>query len=220
MAQKTNLNINPYFDDFDAEKNFYKVLFNPGRPIQSRELNTIQSILQNQIESFGSHVFKEGSKVIPGGTHYDSEYHAVKINPLSFGVEVSQYIEQYIGKKIRGQTSGLTASVKKVVFPNDQVSDITLYVKYLDSDQGFSGGTFIDGETLLSTNPISYGVANVLINQGTPFASLISSGATAVGSAVSIDNGIYFVRGTFVAITAQTLVLEYFSQFPSSLKPV
>ena len=53
MAQKTNLNINPYFDDFDAEKNFYKVLFNPGRPIQSRELNTIQSILQNQIESFG-----------------------------------------------------------------------------------------------------------------------------------------------------------------------
>lgn len=215
MAQKTNLNINPYFDDFDAEKNFYKVLFNPGRPIQSRELNTIQSILQGQIESFGSHVFKEGSKVIPGGTHYDSDYHAVKINPLSFGVEVSQYIEQYIGKKIRGQTSGLTASVKKVVFPNDQVSDITLYVKYLDSDQGFSGGTFIDGETLLSTNPISYGIANVLINQGTPFASLISSGATLIGSAVSIDNGIYFVRGTFAAVTAQTLILEYFSQFPS-----
>ena len=215
MAQKTNLNINPYFDDFDAEKNFYKVLFNPGRPIQSRELNTIQSILQNQIESFGSHIFKEGSKVIPGGTHYDSDYHAVKINPLSFGVEVNQYIEKYVGKKVRGQASGLTASVKKVVFPNEQVSDITLYVKYLDSDEGLSGGRFIDGETLLSTNPISYGVANVLINEGAPFASLISSGATEIGSAVSIDNGIYFVRGTFVAVTAQTLILEYFSQFPS-----
>ena len=215
MAQKTNLNISPYFDDFDAEKNFYKVLFNPGRPIQSRELNTFQSILQNQIESFGSHVFKEGSKVIPGGTHYDSDYHAVKINSLSFGVEVSQYVEQYIGKKIRGQTSGLTASVKQVVFPNDQVSDITLYVKYLDSDQEFSGGTFIDGETLLSTDPISYGVANILINGGAPFASLISSGATLIGSAVSIDNGIYFVRGTFATVSAQTLILEYFSQFPS-----
>jgi hypothetical protein len=58
MAQKTNLNVNPYFDDFDAEKNFYKVLFNPGKPIQARELNNIQSILQNQIESFGSHIFK------------------------------------------------------------------------------------------------------------------------------------------------------------------
>jgi len=33
MAQKTNLNVSPYFDDFDSEKNFYKVLFNPGRPI-------------------------------------------------------------------------------------------------------------------------------------------------------------------------------------------
>ena len=71
MAQKTNLNINPYFDDFDSTKNFYKVLFNPAKPVQSRELNTIQSILQNQIESFGSHIFKEGSMVIPGGVSYD-----------------------------------------------------------------------------------------------------------------------------------------------------
>ena len=61
MAQKTNLNISPYYDDFDSEKNFYKVLFNPGRPVQARELTTLQSILQNQVESFGSHLFKEGS---------------------------------------------------------------------------------------------------------------------------------------------------------------
>ena len=30
MSQKTDLNISPYFDDFDANKNFYKVLFKPG----------------------------------------------------------------------------------------------------------------------------------------------------------------------------------------------
>ena len=38
MAQETNLNVSPYFDDFDAEKNFHKVLFKPGLPIQAREL--------------------------------------------------------------------------------------------------------------------------------------------------------------------------------------
>ena len=53
MAQNTNLNVSPYFDDFDENKNYKKVLFKPGFPIQSRELNTLQSILQNQTEKFG-----------------------------------------------------------------------------------------------------------------------------------------------------------------------
>ena len=43
---------------------FTEVLFKPGRPVQARELTTLQSILQNQIQSFGSHVFKEGSMVL------------------------------------------------------------------------------------------------------------------------------------------------------------
>ena len=51
MPQKTNLNTNPYYDDFSQSKNFHKVLFKPGFPVQARELTTIQSILQNQIES-------------------------------------------------------------------------------------------------------------------------------------------------------------------------
>ena len=32
MTQNTNLNISPYFDDFDANKNYNKVLFKPGYP--------------------------------------------------------------------------------------------------------------------------------------------------------------------------------------------
>ena len=61
MSQKTNLNVSPYYDDFDKANNFYRVLFKPGFPVQARELTGLQSILQNQIESFGSHMFKEGS---------------------------------------------------------------------------------------------------------------------------------------------------------------
>ena len=66
MSQKTNLNINPYYDDFNESNNFHRVLFRPGRPVQARELTTLQSILQNQVKDFGSHMFKEGSMVIPG----------------------------------------------------------------------------------------------------------------------------------------------------------
>ena len=64
MAQKTDLNISPYYDDFDESKNFYKVLFKPVFPVQARELTTLQSILQNQVESFGSNIFKEGLELL------------------------------------------------------------------------------------------------------------------------------------------------------------
>ena len=74
MPQETNLNVSPYFDDFDPAKNYYKVLFKPGYPVQARELTTIQSILQNQVERFGTYIFKEGAKVIPGQTSFNSQY--------------------------------------------------------------------------------------------------------------------------------------------------
>jgi len=79
MPQKTNLNISPYYDDFSKDKQFYKVLFRPGYPVQARELTTLQSTLQNQVESFGSHMFKEGSMVIPGNIAFDNQYYSIKL---------------------------------------------------------------------------------------------------------------------------------------------
>ena len=107
MPQKTNLNINPYYDDFSKDSNFYKVLFNPGKPVQARELTTLQSILQDQIESFGSHMFKEGSMVIPGNSSYDSEYFSIKLNSDHLGIPVSLYVDQLKGKILEGQSLSL-----------------------------------------------------------------------------------------------------------------
>ena len=56
----------PYYDDFDPEKKFLKVLFRPGQNVQARELSTLQSILQNQIERVGNHIFENGSLVSGG----------------------------------------------------------------------------------------------------------------------------------------------------------
>ena len=92
MPQKTNLNVSPYYDDFDKDKNFYKVLFKPGHPVQARELTTLQSILQNQVESFGSHIFKDGTVVRPGNISFDNQFYAVKLNQTNIGVDVSLYI--------------------------------------------------------------------------------------------------------------------------------
>ena len=89
MPQQTNLNVAPYFDDFDAANDYHKVLFKPGYPVQARELTTLQSILQNQIEKFGQHFFKEGAKVIPGNIGYSQLYYCVQLENTYQGVPVS-----------------------------------------------------------------------------------------------------------------------------------
>ena len=63
MAQLTDLNVSPYYDDFNKNDNFQKVLFRPGFAVQARELTTLQSILADQIESQGKFIFKEGAEV-------------------------------------------------------------------------------------------------------------------------------------------------------------
>jgi hypothetical protein len=214
MAQKTDLNINPYFDDFDSGKNFYKVLFKPGFPVQARELTTLQSILQNQIESFGSYTFKEGTVVIPGNIAYDGQFYAVKLNSTTFGVDVALYIKQFIGKKITGQISGTTATIQYVALPSsDNVDDVTIYVKYVDSNNNYVFDQFEDGESLYANENVTYG--NTTISAGTPFASLISLNATSIGSAASIGEGVYFIRGYFANVSKQTLVLDYYTNTPS-----
>jgi hypothetical protein len=214
MAQKTDLNISPYYDDFDSEKNFYKVLFKPGYPVQARELTTLQSILQDQVKSFGSHIFKEGSVVIPGNIAYDGNFNSVKLNPTNFGVDISLYINNFIGKKISGQISGTTAIIQFVSLPDgENVEDLTIYVKYLDSDNNFQFNPFEDGESLIAEENITYG--NTTINAGTPFASLIALNATSVGSSASIGDGVYFIRGYFVNVSKQTIILDNYTNTPS-----
>jgi hypothetical protein len=215
MAQKTDLNISPYYDDFDESKNFYKVLFKPGYPVQARELTTLQSILQNQVESFGNNIFKEGSVVLPGAITFDNEYSAVKLNATNLGVDVSLYIKNFIGKTIIGQSSGVSATVKNVVLSgeNSLVQDLTIYVKYSQAGNDSESSTFEDGESLISNENISYG--STTIPSGTSFATLISLNATSTGSSASIDDGVYFVRGFFVDVSKQTLILDYYTNTPS-----
>ena len=66
MPLQTNTNVSPYYDDFDPKKNFYRVMYKAGHPIQARELTTSQSIMQDQMEQFASRILKEGDNVVPG----------------------------------------------------------------------------------------------------------------------------------------------------------
>ena len=215
MPQNTNLNSSPYFDDFNELKNYQRVLFKPGLPVQSRELTTLQSILQNQVEKFGKHFFKEGSVVIPGQIAYDSEYTCVQIDDAHLGIPVSVYLENLKGKKIRGETSGVTAKVETYITNRESVKgSFTLYIKYQSSsDTDFSRKTFADGENLLLEEDMTYSLSS--IRAGASFATTIISNSTATGSAAKIATGVYFIRGFFVTVDNSTVLLDQYGDTPS-----
>ena len=215
MAQKTNLNISPYYDDFDKNDQFYKVLFKPGFPVQARELSTLQSILQNQIESFGSHIFKDGSMVIPGNINFDAQYHSVKIDEEHLGVPVSLYLQQLVGLRLKGQTSGIILTIDSFEFAtsNTDIRNLTIYVKYLESGTNNEISNLTDGEELIVQETFTYG--NTAINAGETVITLIDTNASAIGSAVGISSGTYFIRGNFVDVATDKIVLDPYSNNPS-----
>ena len=218
MAQTTNLNVSPYFDDFNADDNYYKVLFKPGVPVQARELTGLQSILQNQIAKFGQHFFKEGSKVIPGNTSYIDNYDCVEINNEYLGVTVESYIDQLLNRKIVGLVSGISATIVKVLSStNSERGNLTLYIQYESSgDINTDQTTFSDGENLAANIDIISGPeSSAFIPTGESFATTISSNATSTGAAFSIAEGVYFVRGNFVTVNAETIILSQYSNTPT-----
>ena len=209
MPQNTNLNVSPYFDDFDSSKNFNRVLFKPGSPIQARELTTLQSILQGQIEKMGKHFFKEGSMVIPGVFKYDGQYTSVKVESTFFGVPVESYYDKLVGLRIQGKTSGIIAQVVKVLSSTtSETNHTTLYIKYEKTSDDYLSDTFLDGEALTTLADFTYGVTT--ISNGSDFAITINSNATSVGSAFSITRGVWFIRGLFIEVNPETIILNQY----------
>ena len=144
MAAATDFNVAPYWDSFNIDNDFYRVLFRPGFAVQARELTTLQTILQNQIEQFGNHFFKEGTIVIPGSVAYDENYYAVKLQS-TFGTptasSIAAYLEQFTagtwnnvlyeeGAIITGSTSGVKAQVIGYAVATTAGDPDTLFVKY------------------------------------------------------------------------------------------
>ena len=201
MPQETNLNVAPYFDDFDATNNYNKVLFKPAYPVQARELNTLQSILQGQVESMADNLFTEGSVVIPGNTSYESDFSCIQIQSEFLGIPVSLYIDQLVGKKITGRTSGITAKVVTTITnAQSDKGTYTLYVNYENSSSdGTSRREFFDDEVLTIDTAIAFSTTFIAANEG--FANTITNSAAQTGTAFTLSTGIYYLRGNFVTVS-------------------
>jgi len=181
-------NFDPYFDDFDEDKNFMRVLFKPGFSVQARELTQLQTVLSNQIERFANHIFQNGSPIIGGKISLDDRAYYIIVDSQYNGEDV--VLETFLNKTIVSYNSNKVVRAKVISIDNTTSTPI-LVLKYL------SGDFFEENDELKI-----YG-QNI-------FAKVRNENAVGRSYVASIQEGIYYFKGQFVKITPQFLVLEIF----------
>ena len=202
-----DFNTEPYNDDYSEDKGFHKILFRPSYAVQARELTQLQTILQQQVKRHGDAIFKQGAMVIPGQIGIDSEstdtggIDYVKIESTFGGDSISAYVSTLEGTTLVG-TSGVKAEVIKVVL-SESTDPITLYVRYKSTGTDGSSKTFSNSEVLTTDDDNAYQV------------EAQATSAIGVGSAASIQRGVYYVNGYFVLAQAQTIILDKYSNTPT-----
>lgn len=148
MSIETNLNTSPYFDDYDENKDFYKILFRPGVALQARELTQLQDMFQTQIERFGDHIFKSGTIISGVNFQFNRGLDYVKIlDQETNGAPVvpSAYKNLFVKN-----SSNLVAEVVEIKtgFESRDPEMNYLYLNYINSGDGGNTSTFATDDVL------------------------------------------------------------------------
>lgn len=197
-----NFNVDPYYDDFNASKNFHRILFKPGYAVQARELTQSQTILQDQISKFADHVFKQNSPVTGGNVTSNLNCRYLKLQQTYSGTNIN--VTDFLGKLIR---NGNGLVVANVIAVSEPTGDVDLDGNYLGDPPTLilsyrSGDHFQD-------NDVIYDSASNLAAQA------IAVDADGESSVVSINTGVFYVNGNFVQVNPQTTILSKYSNTPS-----
>jgi len=192
MSLNTNFNVNPYYDDFDEDKKFLRILFKPGYAVQARELTQSQTILQKQVERFGQHIFKNGS-VVSGGQLFIHNTTYLNVSTDYAGTAVN--INDFDGKTITNLAGTKTGQVVVVYDTNVGVTPNEPKVVYVKQ---ISGTAFVAGDTIttVETNPV--------------FAN-VATGGVGTGQTFSVTDGIYFYDGFFLKNNEQTIAISKYN---------
>ena len=188
-----DLNRLPYFDDYDENKNYHRILFKPGLAVQARELTQMQTILQNQIERFGDHVFKNGSRVL-GGT-FDPQ------DPVDYVRVQTNFndLAGIVGAELTGTVTGLKARVIHAEADPNEVGVSVLFINYTDSNN-------TENVTSFTSETINYTTATT---SGTFTPTLVN--ITGKGSVFGITEGVLYVNGYFVRFDSQKIAIDPFN---------
>lgn len=201
-----NFNTPPYNDDFDAEKNHLKVLFKPNRYVQARELNNLQSILQNQVSSIGNHLFKNNSKITGCSTAF-VEYSYVRLNDTYNSENV--VLGEYNKLRVVGVVSSVEAQIVDVT-EKDVNDPATLYVVYTKTGSDNEQSTFIQGEDVQFVDENGVVVYTATVRCPTCPENEGVDATEPMGKSMffNIEEGIFYYNGYFVKTPTQHIITE------------
>ncbi len=205
----SNVFSSTYKDDFLDSDNYHRVLFNSGRALQARELTQMQTIIQEEVGRFGRNIFKEGAAVNPGGPSITNSYEFVKLDTQVAANALPTDLTSVVGVELTGATSTVKARVLEAVnaIGNDPA---TIYVQYTNTSGGATG-----------TTPVRFAPSENLSGGGFNFKvqddNSTDNPAIGVGSKIHNDGGDFFVRGHFVFVKPQGLILSKYSPNPTAV---
>ena len=191
-----DLNREPYFDDFDPEKGFHQILFRPGVAVQTRELNQFQTILQDQIDRFGRHIFRNGSLVLGGSFDVETDVRHVKVT----GLDTIEQYEGLIGNDVVGDSTNLRAHIIDGEF-DEENNQFVYIIRYRSSNEN-NDRVFTASENLTS-------------EQTGVVVTTADEDPVGKASIFAINEGVVFVKGYFVAFGFQRIILDKFSSTPT-----
>jgi hypothetical protein len=234
MPLDTDLNVAPYYDDFDENKNFHRVLFTPGVAVQARELTQLQSILQNQIERFGSNIFRTGT-IVKGCSLSKRYYDFIKLRDTQIdGFTVN--VLNYANTLVINETSNLHAFVLYQASGLESQSPNlnTLYVRYINTGTGgerkfaqtqvvkvfnrertvekvsvVSGGTlYSNSDTVIFTGGSGTGARATLTTYGNGTVQFVTLTNNGTGYTTSPNVSITTSTGTGASLSSQNYIAE------------
>lgn len=222
MGTEIDFNTPPYFDDYDEDKRYYRVVFRPSTAVQARELTQLQTILQKQIERFGNHTFKDGTIVTGCPITYFPNVHYISLAD-NFTTNTQLFVTDFdsntlvtnstdsnnaVRATIRIAKSGIAAS-----FPETN----RLYLNYIATGKNGANDVniFAPGDTL-------YFYSNLQSQFGTlsngnivdSIATLASNGSfTSNGYAylIGVGDGVIFQKGFFQKVDPHTITVRDFT---------
>lgn len=182
-------NINPYYDDYDGDKGFLRVLFKPGYAVQARELTQLQTILQNQFSKIGDHLFKDGSRIVGGGISVrNSSYMMLSVDGTSPLRGIDDYSFLVGGELTNNSTvSPVRAKIVHYLTPDTTDGSLIVVLDFLSgSEFGQNGGMVF--------------VKDDLLIEGINVVSGVEYPVEGACKLVTVSNGIFYVDGFFVRV--------------------
>jgi hypothetical protein len=208
-----NIERTTYKDDYDAAKGYHKVLFNSGRPLQARELNQLQTIIQKEIGRLGANLFKNGAAVKPGGITVNNAYEYVRLQT------VNNPTSALVGKTLTSSsTPTITAKVVQFVpksdINNDTTNVPTVFVVYQETTPQSADPNIPDNS---GPAPVRFAANDILSVSGGGTVQVVDGSnpnitPTGRGCKVGVGAGTYFVLGHFVEVPKQALILSKYFQ--------